>query len=76
MIELESITYEQARYKFFLQKKHAAKRKLKWYTKRLSKARGHRAMQLYEKCCDLGWEINFYDDAMKAFDIYTEEATI
>ena len=68
----KAITYEEARYEFFLQKKHEAERKLQWYEKRLKKAHGHWAMHLHDVCSDLGAEINYYDDAMKAFDIYKE----
>lgn len=64
------ITYEEARYEFFLQKKHDAERKLQWYAKRLKKAHGHWAIHLHSVCSDLGDEINYYNDAMKAFDIY------
>lgn len=71
-ITFQAVTYEESRYEFFLQKKHEAERKLGWYTKRLSKACGHRAMQLYEKCCELGCEVSYYDDAIKALDIYEE----
>lgn len=64
-----AITYEEARYDFFLLKKHAAERKLEWYRKRLKRARGHWSMHLQEVCSNLGWEINYYDDAMKAFKV-------
>jgi hypothetical protein len=63
---LKTITYEEARHDFFLKKKHEAERKLEWWKKRLSKRMALSTMHIDQKCADLGWEINFYDDALKA----------
>lgn len=64
-----SMTYEEARREFFLQKKHEAERKLQYNQKRLKRASGHKAVHLCEICSNLGSEICYYNDALKAFTV-------
>lgn len=63
---IKAITYEEARRDFFLEKKHEAERKLQYWKKRLSKKMQMRTLHIDQKCADLGWEINFYNDALRA----------
>lgn len=66
------ITYEEARYEFFLLKKHEAERKLQWYQKRLKNAHGHWEIYVYNMCCKLCAEISYYNDVLNAFEIDAE----
>lgn len=70
---LKTITYEEARYDFFLKKKYEAEKKLEWWKKRLSKQMMMSTLHIDQKCADLGWEINFYDDALRALDAEVQD---
>lgn len=62
---LKAVTYEEARYEFFLQKLHEAERKLEHWQKRLALAKGYNAVNAHDICSKLGWEVNFYKDALR-----------
>lgn len=66
-------TYEEARYEFFLLKKHEAERKLLGYQEELKYAFGHWRKYVLDMCSELETEINYYNDALEVFDIYKEE---
>lgn len=73
-ITLESVSYEESRREFFLYKKRIAESKLEKAQKKLSMIPGLNAYHslLYNQCCELGLEVSYYDDAIKALDVYEE----
>lgn len=69
MPELKLTSYEESRLEYFREQKARCERSLDYWVKALRKGkRGYDQIMLEDKCAEYGQMMNYYDDAIKAFE--------
>lgn len=69
MVEIKSMTYEQARRDYFELEMQRAQNRIEHWKRKLEKAKsGTAQIEAHKNASDAGWEYNFYKDALEALE--------